>query len=101
MGKQLQEFKKEVDGWLIKSRKTSADASKKSKTQTTKPKSPSNGGHNTHNTNQGKTKSSNNLSTAQTTITNLSNKYKGILGEHMADYYCQEVKGWGSQLMIN
>jgi len=96
LGKQLQEFKKEVDGWLIKSRKTSADAGKKSTTQTTKPKSPSNGGQNTHNTNQGKSKTSNNSSIAQTAITNLSNKYKGILGEHMADYYCQEVKGWGN-----
>lgn len=53
-------------------------------------------GQNTHNTNQGKSKTSNNSSIAQTAITNLSNKYKGILGEHMADYYCQEVKGWGN-----
>lgn len=25
----------------------------------------------------------------------MSAKLKGILGEHMADYYCQDTKGWG------
>ena len=88
LGQQLQAFKKEVDGWLIKSRKTSADANKNSKTQTTKPNSSANEGQKSNNTNQGKTNSSNNSSIGQTAITNLSNKFKGILGEHMADYYC-------------
>ena len=97
LGKQLQEFKKEVDGWLIKSRKTSADANASSKTQTTKPKSPSNGSGNTNNTNRGKTNTSNNSSIAQKTINQLSDKLKGILGEHMADYYCQDIKGWGKK----
>lgn len=96
LGKQLQEFKKEVDGWLIKSRKTSADANKNSKNQTNKPNSPANGGQKANNTNQGKSNSTNNSSIGQTAITNLSNKFKGILGEHMADYYCQEIKGWGT-----
>lgn len=96
LSKQLQIFKKEVDGWLLKSRKTSADANKNSKNQTNKPNSPANGGQKANNTNHSKSNSTNNSSIGQTAITNLSNKFKGILGEHMADYYCQEVKGWGT-----
>ncbi|WP_336041482.1 hypothetical protein [Acinetobacter dispersus] len=28
-------------------------------------------------------------------IGDFTNKLKGILGEHMADYHCQQIKGWG------
>lgn len=30
-------------------------------------------------------------------IGNFTNKLKGILGEHMADYHCQQIKGWGKE----
>ena len=28
-------------------------------------------------------------------IGDFTNKLKGLLGEHMADYHCQQIKGWG------
>jgi hypothetical protein len=103
LGKQFDAFKKEVDGWLAKGRKTSAQTPPAAKhapgTPPAKPKTQAQAGtsakgqhHNptARNTANGAIKRSERFKT-------LSNKVLGILGEHMADYHCQEVKGWGTK----
>lgn len=103
LGKQFDAFKKEVDGWLAKGRKTSAQTPPATKhapgTPPAKPKTQAQAGtsakgqhHNptASNTANGATKRSERFKS-------LSNKVLGILGEHMADYHCQDVKGWGTK----
>lgn len=99
---QFASFKKQVDGWLVKQPKTSAVPSKVTPTKAgtaqvkSKPVTQQNAGvqgKNTHST--AHSNSSTNDTLKQKLFDTMSNKVKGILGEHMADYHCQEVKGWG------
>lgn len=72
LGKQFNAFKREVDEWLTQTPRTSAGAAHASKKHIDqKPKTQSKAGSKNH--------------------------FMGVLGEHMADYHCQEVKGWGSK----
>lgn len=52
-------------------------------------------GNERQNVEKGKGTQTNAVKSTLKKIEELTNKYKGILGEHMADYYCQEKKGWG------
>ncbi|MBB2917171.1 hypothetical protein [Cupriavidus alkaliphilus] len=100
--KQFGAFKREIDGWLTRGRKTSAEAPAIKPNKTTppaKPRTEAKGGTKTKadandatHTNQ--TKSS---ELARRTLGQLKQKALGVLGEHMADYHCQEVKCWGER----
>jgi hypothetical protein len=105
LNKQFDAFKKEIDGWLAKGRKTSADGLPHSrsapntppaKPQTqakagTQSKAPHGDSANPHTGNPAKQRN--------TRFRQLSQKVLGVLGEHMADYHCQDVKGWGSKVV--
>lgn len=99
---QFDAFKREVDGWLTRGRKTSAEApvAKPGKTTpTAKPNTEAKGGTKSKadandGTHANQTKSS---ELARRTLGQLKQKALGVLGEHMADYHCQEVKRWGER----
>lgn len=100
---QFDAFKKEVDGWLAKGRKTSADTGTPAKVGTStpaaKPATEAKAGTNTR-TDHANSASPNTPNTATRRaerIKTLPLKMLGILGEHMADYHCQETKGWGEK----
>lgn len=105
LGKQFDHFKKEVDGWLAKGRKTSADtgASTQSRRRTGTPetKPHSQVGEGRSNAKSGGNSAQPHQSNAATQRTarfkQIAQKFLGVLGEHMADYHCQEVKGWGNK----
>lgn len=99
---QFDAFKREIDGWLARGRRTSAPGgagkpgsgapAKKPNTQT---------GAGTRQAGQGDSASTNtpNAATQKTQrFKSLTNKVLGVLGEHMADYYCQDAKGWGQPM---
>jgi len=104
LNKQFDAFKKEIDGWLAKGRKTSADAGPAAKhapgTPPAKPDTHAMGGT------QGKGQHSNsaspntpNAATQRTArFKSLTQKVLGVMGEHMADYHCQDTKGWGTKV---
>ena len=100
LNKQFDEFKREVDGWLTKGRKTSADTPPASKatpgTPASKPNTQAKQG--TKGSGQHSNATQTNAPNAATQRTarfkTLTNKVLGVLGEHMADYHCQDVKGW-------
>lgn len=101
LGKQFDAFKKEVDSWLAKGRKTSAETPPAARhapgTPAAKPKTQANEGHSgkgQHN-NPAAPNTSNAAAKRTANLKSLSQKVLGILGEHMADYHCQDVKGWG------
>jgi hypothetical protein len=103
LNKQFANFKKEIDGWLAKGRKTSADGPSTGRANGTPPAKPSTtakGGTNTradHNNRADANKS--NAATQRTErFKSLSQKVLGVLGEHMADYHCQDIKGWGGKM---
>ena len=104
IGRQIDSFKREVDGWLAKSRKTSADANPAAKatpgTPAVKPKTQANAG--SQSKGQHGSSASPNTPNAATQRTarfkSLANKFLGVMGEHMADYHCQDVKGWGAKV---
>ena len=103
LSKQFDEFKREVDGWLTKGRKTSADTPPASKatsgTPASKPNTQAKQG--TKGSGQHSNATQTNAPNAATQRTarfkTLTNKVLGVLGEHMADYHCQDVKGWGKK----
>lgn len=102
LGAQFDAFKREVDDWLSRGRRTSADNAV--------PHRPANGAPPTtpgstqgagraNARDPGSTASSNtpNASTQRTArFRSLTARVLGVMGEHMADYHCQEVKRWGT-----
>ena len=101
LNRQFDAFKREVDGWLAKGRKTSADGTPgapRTGTPSAKPNTTSRAGTNNR-PSQGNSASTNtpNAATQRTArFKSLTNKVLGVMGEHMADYHCQDVKGWGA-----
>lgn len=103
LGKQFDAFRKEVDGWLARGRKTSAQTPPAARhapgTPQAKPKTQARDG--TTGTGQHSNPTANNTPNGATRrserFKSLSNRVLGILGEHMADYHCQDVKGWGQK----
>lgn len=101
LDKQFANFKKEVDEWLGRGRKTSAEApvrtTPSSRSPGSKPNSPNNEGRNARRdvSNDAQPNQPNAHSQRIARFKQLSHKLLGILGEHMADYHCQDVKGWG------
>lgn len=101
LNKQFDAFKKEIDDWLTKGRRTSAQGGTSTKASTgtppAKPNTQAKSGAQAK-TKQGDAASANtpNAATQRTTrFKSLTQKVLGVLGEHMADYHCQDVKGWG------
>jgi len=101
LNKQFDAFKKEIDDWLTKGRRTSAQGGTGTKASTgtpsAKPHTQAKSGAQAK-TKQGDAASANtpNAATQRTTrFKSLTQKVLGVLGEHMADYHCQDVKGWG------
>lgn len=102
LNKQFDAFSKEVDGWLAKGRKTSAGGVPAARTTpgtpAAKPRSPNNAGGQNHTTHgdPASTNTPNAASQRTTRFKSLSQKALGIMGEHLADHHCQDVKGWGA-----
>lgn len=104
LGKQFDAFKKEVDDWLARGRKSSADTGPANKTApgtppakpNTQAKSGTHGQADHHNPASPNTPNASTQRTAR--FKSLTQKVLGVLGEHMADYYCQDVKGWGAKV---
>lgn len=101
LGQQFDAFKREIDGWLTKGRRTSANGGTGTKatpgSPAAKPNTQAKSGAQAK-TKQGDGASSNtpNAATQRTArFKSLTQKVLGVLGEHMADYHCQDVKGWG------
>lgn len=101
LGQQFDAFKREIDGWLTKGRRTSANGGTSTKATAgapaVKPNTQAKSGAQAK-TKQGDGASSNtpNAATQRTArFKSLTQKVLGVLGEHMADYHCQDVKGWG------
>jgi hypothetical protein len=94
-------FKSEIDAWLTKDRRTSAQAPIIARrgpgTPYTKPGSDSGSArYNPQDSANAVYAHQPNAATQRTArFKQLPNKDLGVLGEHMADYYCQDVKGWG------
>lgn len=102
LNKQFDAFSKEVDGWLAKGRKTSAGGVPTARTTpgtpAAKPQSPHNAGSQNPTTHGDPASTNTPNASGQRTarFKSLSQKVLGILGEHLADYHCQDVKGWGA-----
>lgn len=102
LAKQFDAFKKEIDDWLAKGRKTSADTGPAAKTAPGTP--PAKPDTNAKAGSQGKGQHANDASPNTPThatqktarFKQLSQKVAGVMGEHMADFHCQDIKGWGS-----
>lgn len=100
IGQHIAKLKADVDHWLTKGRKTSADTGPAAKKSTGspdgKPDTTVKEGTRTKGEHSGEARhSTTNASTLRTEhFKALGNKVMGILGEHMADYHCQDVKGW-------
>ncbi|MDD1968838.1 hypothetical protein NPS29_26240 [Pseudomonas putida] len=94
-------FKREMDDWLASGRRTSAQApiiaKQKHGVPPAKPQSPMGEGQRTrHDVANPVRPNQPNAATQRTArFKQVSNKLLGVLGEHMADYYCQDIKGWG------
>ncbi len=107
LGKQFDHFKKEVDGWLAKGRKTSADtgastqARRRTGTPETKPHSQVGEGRSNAKSggNSAQPRQSNAATQRTARFKQIAQKFLGVLGEHMADYHCQEIKGWGNKAL--
>lgn len=101
LGKQFDAFKKEVDDWLTKGRKTSADAPTAKRvpgSPEAKPGTQAKEGKGAKVDQQDGTQPNTPNKSRQRAerFKQLSQKVLGILGEHMADYHCQDVNGWGT-----
>lgn len=99
---QFDSFKQEVDGWLKQGRKTSAEAAPAPRGRhdpvPAKPKTEADAGSKsrTDSNDRANTNQSKSSELARRTLGQLQQKALGVLGEHMADYHCQEIKRWGS-----
>ncbi len=100
---QFDAFKREIDGWLKQARKTSAEAPPAGRPRQSpvpaKPKTKADAGSKsrTDSNDRANTNQSNSSELARRTLGQLQQKALGVLGEHMADYHCQEIKRWGKQ----
>lgn len=101
LNRQFDAFKREIDDWLAKGRKTSADGPPTPKatpgTPAAKPETQAKAGS-AEKAPHSDPASANTPNAAQqrtARFKSLSQKILGVLGEHMADYHCQEIKGWG------
>lgn len=101
MDTQFAAFQQEVEGWLAKGRKTSAEAPHSKSAPGTpegKPNSPHKEGKGTK-ADQHDSASVDTPNTSKSRaerLKGLSQKAMGVIGEHLADYHCQDIKGWGS-----
>lgn len=104
LGRQFDAFKKQVDEWLARGRKTSADTPLPTRpgagTPVTKPNTHARAGSNpgTDHHNHAQPNSPNAATQRTARFKSLTQKVLGVMGEHMADYHCQEIKGWGSKV---
>jgi hypothetical protein len=104
LGKQFDAFKMEVDNWLAKGRKTSADGPPSAKsppaTPSAKPETHAKGGtqEKAPHSDPASVNTPNAASQRTTRFKTMSQKVLGVLGEHMADFHCQDVKGWGEKV---
>ncbi|PKO36089.1 MAG: hypothetical protein CVU33_20240 [Betaproteobacteria bacterium HGW-Betaproteobacteria-6] len=101
MNTQFAVFQQEVEGWLAKGRKTSAEAPHGKKAPGTpegKPNSTHQEGKGTKNDqhDQASVDTPNASKSRTEHLKGLSQKAMGVIGEHLADYHCQDIKGWGS-----
>lgn len=100
---QFDAFKREVDGWLARGRRTSADTVPPGRAAPSAPPTTPRSSQGTGRSNPrdpGSTASTNtpNASTQRTArFRSLTARVLGVMGEHMADYHCQDVKGWGQR----
>jgi hypothetical protein len=99
-------IKREVDGWLHRGRRTSAAASPSPSgrarpgTPPAKPGTKARAGS-SNRSGHGNSASPNtpNAASQRTArFKTLTNKVLGAMGEHMADYHCQDNKGWGRKM---
>lgn len=103
LNKQFDAFKKEVDGWLAKGRKTSAGGSPTAKATpgapAAKPNTTAKAGTKGkgHQADGASSNTPNAASQRTARFKSLTQKVLGVMGEHMADYHCQDVKGWGKK----
>lgn len=101
MTKQFDAFKKEVDGWIATSRNNAAAATPHKPATPATPVKPqaSQGASSQAKPDQGVKGSSPGSKASKIDVADmlktLGNKATGILGEHMADYWCQQH--WGGQ----
>lgn len=104
LNRQFTAFKREVDSWLPQARKTSAEPSPvrgRGAPVPTKPRTQVQAGTAGRGQGGGSSASPNTPNAAQqrtARFKTLSNKVLGVMGEHMADYHCQDVKGWGRKM---
>lgn len=104
LGKQFNAFKREVDEWLAQTPRTSAGAAHASKKNIDqKPKTQSKAGSKNKgkDNDRGQVDKPNPATTRADRFKRIKNHFMGVLGEHMADYHCQEVKGWGSKKALH
>ncbi len=101
MDAQFAAFQQEVEGWLAKGRKTSAEAPRGEKA----PGTPEGKPNSTHQEGKGTKADQHDSASVDTPnasksraerLKGLSQKAMGVIGEHLADYHCQDIKGWGS-----
>lgn len=103
IGKHAAAFKKEIDDWLTKGRKTSGETGPAGKTASgsppAKPETQVKEGTKT----KGEHSDSATATTPNTSelrtqaFKQLGTKAMGVLGEHMADFLCQDEKGWQAE----
>ncbi|MFG6467030.1 hypothetical protein [Roseateles sp. BYS87W] len=104
LDRQFAAFKSEVDGWLAKGRKTSAEGAPAARqapgTPPAKPHSEAKAGsHDKTHTGDAASPHTPNAAQQRTArFKSLTQKVLGVLGEHMADYHCQDAKGWGHKV---
>lgn len=103
LNRQFAAFKREVDSWLPQARKTSAEPSpvRGRAAPATKPGTQVQAGTQGRRQDGGSSASPNTPNAAQQRTArwkSLSAKVLGVLGEHMADYHCQDIKGWGAKM---
>lgn len=101
MDAQFAAFQQEVEGWLAKGRKTSAEAPRGEKAPGT-PEGKPNSSHQEGKDTKADHHDSASIDTPNASksraepLKGLSQKVLGVIGEHLADYHCQEVKRWGT-----
>lgn len=106
LGRQFDAFKRQVDSWLHRGRRTSAAPSPSPSsrarpgTPPVKPGTKARAGS-SNRSGHGNSASPNtpNAASQRTArFKTLANKVLGVMGEHMADYHCQDIKGWGAKM---
>jgi hypothetical protein len=103
LNRQFAAFKREIDSWLPLARKTSAESNpiRGKSAPATKPGTQVRAGQQGKGQGGGGSASPNTPNAAQqrtARFKTLAAKVLGVMGEHMADYHCQDAKGWGSKM---